>query len=230
MHVLDEPGSLSVRAQAFLTAAAGRQAVEYDPAEDEQDAIRAEQWFGIGRGEFRAFVDGLRDQFGGLRYHSHSWTFSEEVVFAPVPDLDQTEDTAYVAFVQHTVALPFGVWVAPDRSVQYMAPSASGGEYVTVFSDPIGLIESDALHAECRGWQVVAEGRADTYGAMAEKAAALRLLPEASGPTESWWEGDGFRVFLWRTDALLYEEERLTKWAVWAQDDASAEEARAFVA
>lgn len=229
MHVLDNPGGLGVRAQAFLAVSASREEPRYSQAEDERDAARAERLFGVACSDYLDFVNGLRARFGGLRYHSRSWSFSEEIVFAPVPDFDDSEDTPYVSFVQHTVAHPFGVWVAFDGSVHYMFPNESGGEYVLVFSDPLAMIESDALHAECQDWQLVAEGRADTYDAVAEKASALPVLPDASGPTESWHEHDGFRVFLWRTDAVLYEEERLARWAVWARDDASAERARVFV-
>jgi hypothetical protein len=188
VHLLDSPEGLSERAQAFLASAVREEMYPVDREADDRAARRVAELFGIAPAEFLGWLDGLRDRFDGLRYHSHA--FGEDVVFGPAPDVDDEDEQP--------------------------APAA--------------FIESDALHAECAGWRVVVSGRQDTYDELAARAATLTPLPEGSGPTESWWEGDGFRVHLNRTWALLYDLDRMTTWKVWARDDAAADRARAFCA
>lgn len=218
---------LGPRAEEFLRAHAGRVDVRFDPAEDRRAAELAERAFHVDPAVFGEFVTGLRAKFAGLRYRSHSWSFEEDIVFEPQPDVDEDDPEPMVSLVRHTVAHPFGVWVGISGTVWFLCPGEWDGDYVAVFPRVESLIESDALHAESRGWRLVAEGRAESFDAVARRAStSLAVLPEASGDTESWYEADGVRVHLWRTWAEVFQQEHLARWAVWARDEDSVESAR----
>ena len=77
-----------------------------------------------------------------------------------------------------------------------------------------------------RGLIEVSRGGGDTIRLMVP---VLSRIDEDSGHAESWWEGDGFRVHLWRTTAGVFEQGGPGKWVVWARDDNAAERARSFV-
>ena len=91
------------------------------------------------------------------------------------------------------------------------------------------IIESDALMAECAEWIEVSRGGGDTIDLMETKVSVLSRIDEASGHTESWWLGDGFRVHVSRTMGRVFGLPGDGRWAVWAESEAAVERARAFL-
>jgi hypothetical protein len=197
-----------------------------EPAEDERAADLARATFGAAG--YLDFLHQLQARFGGLRYHSYSWSFDEEIIFDPVPDVDPTDPAPMVSLINHTVAHPFGVWTQPAGFVEFLCPGEWEGESIIVFDNCEALIESDALHDECRSWQEVGGGSVDEFELVRDLAGSLHQIPEASGFTESWWEGKRIRVHLWQTWAEVFKLERLIRWAVWAQDEEGIREAVAL--
>jgi hypothetical protein len=95
-----------------------------------------------------------------------------------------------------------------DGAVHFMYPGEHVGQFVRAFDRIEAITESDAL--------------------METKVSVLSRIEEASWHTESWWEGDGFRVHLSRTMAKVFEQSSIAKWAVWARDETAVEKAWAF--
>ncbi|MFE9746183.1 hypothetical protein ACFYOT_14865 [Saccharothrix saharensis] len=200
----------------------------FDAEEDRQAAELVERSFDVSATEFLDFVADLRSEVGGMTYLSRSWSFGENILFAPTPDVDVDDPEPMVSLVRHTVAHPFGVWVGMSGVVRYMCPGEWDGDYVEVFSDYASLIESDAVHQACLGWTLVESGNKDTFDRVRDRVTEyLPVLDVASGPTESWLEAEGVRAHLWRTWADVFQQEDLVRWAVWARDSASSERARA---
>lgn len=222
------PDGLTPRAAEFLRRHAKWRAVRHDPIEDDRDAVIAADQYGLSVHTVRSMVAHLQNRFGGLQYRSASWSFEEIIGFAPVLDLDEEDPEPMVSLIEHTVAHPYGVWATLDGAVHFLYPNDDGGEYVHVFDRVEAIIESDALMAECAGWIEVDGGGSHTIGRLESRAAHLSRIDEASGHTESRWQGDGFRVHLWRTFAKVFGNDG-SRWAVWAEDEAAAERARAFL-
>jgi hypothetical protein len=225
-----EGAALSDRARNFLRLEAERQSFAGDPDQDVRDAADCDAWFGIPSDRILEWLGRLRDVWAGISYRSFSWSFEEVIGFSPSLDCDPEDDEPTISLVEHSVAHPFGVWVNMRGEVYYMFPSEQGGEYIKIFDRIENIVESDSLYSESKGLLHVAEGGRERSLAISDAAARqLSLIDEGSGPTERWWQGDGFRVHVWDTWAKLFKNPELSKWAVWGHSTAGAEEARRFI-
>lgn len=180
---------LNPRASEFLRNHATRQTLRLDPAEEHRDATQAARQCRVPFDTVRAKITHLQQRFGGLQYWSPSWSFEEIIGFAPALDLDDEDTEPMLNLIEHTAAHPFGVWATLDGAVDFMFPGEHVGKYVRVFDRIEAIIESDALMAECAEWIEVAQGGGDTINRMEGKVSVLSRIDEASGHTESWWEG-----------------------------------------
>jgi hypothetical protein len=70
---------------------------------------------------------------------------------------------------------------------------------------------------------------AEAVQAAAERM-RLPLLQAASGFTEWLWEQDGFRVYVSRTFAKVFQMEKQARWWTWADGPAGERAARNFLA
>jgi hypothetical protein len=227
--LLRDGAGLSERAVRFLRANATEFDCRWDAAEDRREAEEVAGHYGLAVDKVVARLAALRERFGGLRYESRSWSFEEVIMFAPALDFDEEDTEPRVTLIEHTVAHPYGVWATLDGAVDYMFPGELGGDYVRVFDRPECIVEADALHWECEGWTEVAAGRLESADAVEARARTLPLIGAASGSTEWWWQGDGFRVHVWRTFAKVFERESATRWAVWGSDPSGVDNARQFL-
>jgi hypothetical protein len=224
-----ELAGLTPRAVEFLRLYATRRMLHHDLAKEARDAERAAEQSGLPVDTVMTKLAYLQRRFGGLRYESPSWSFEETIGFAAVLDLDDEDTEPMVILIEHTAAHPFGVWATLDGGVHFMYPGDHGGEYVHVFDRIEAVIESDALMAECAEWIEVSRGGGDTIDLMETKVSALSRIDEASGHTESWWLGDGFRVHVSRTMGRVFGLSGDGRWAIWAESEAAVERARAFL-
>jgi hypothetical protein len=226
----DVPEGLTSRAAAFLRQHATRETFAPDRAEESRQIEQAAKQYGLSAASIGSRLSAMQDRFGGLRYRSGSWSFEEVIEFWPVLDLDEEDPEPMVTLVEHTAAHPYGVWATLDGAVHFMYPGEHGGEYVHVFDRVEAIIEVDALLAECAEWIEVRRGGGDSIARVEAKVSALVRIDEASGHTESWWQGDGFRIYLWRTLGKVFGQPGDGQWAVWAKDDSAVERARSFLA
>ncbi|MFC0429725.1 hypothetical protein [Kutzneria buriramensis] len=228
-ELLRSGSGLSERAVRFLRANATEHDCRWDADEDRGDAEEVAGHYGLAVDKVLARLAELRERFGGLRYESRSWSFEEVVIFAPALDFDEEDNEPRVILLEHTVAHPFGVWATLDGAVDYMFPSEDGADYVRVFDRPESIVEADALHWECADWTEVGAGRLEWADEVEDRARALPLIDAGSGSTEWWWQGDGFRVHVWRTYAKVFNRDKATRWAVWGSDPSGADNARQFL-
>jgi hypothetical protein len=227
-HV-DQVDGLTPRAAEFLRRHATRHVCYVDPEQERKEVAQAAEDYLLPLDTVMTKLAHLQRRFGGLRYKSPSWSFEETIGFAPALDLDDEDTEPMVILIEHTAAHPFGVWATLDGAVHFMYPGDHGGEYVHVFDRIEAIIESDALMAECAEWIEVRRGGGDTIRLIEAKVDVLSRLDEASGHTESWWLGDGFRVHVSRTMGRVFGMAGDGKWAVWAENEAAVEKARAFL-
>ena len=225
-----EGAVLSDRARDFLRLEAERRPFAGDPDQDASDAAECDAWFGIPSSRILEWLGRLRGVWAGISYRSFSWSFDEVIGFSPSLDCDPDDGEPMLSLVEHSVAHPFGVWVNMRSEVYYMFPGEQGGEYVKVFDRVESIVESDSLYSESRGLRQLAVGGRERSLVISDAAARqLSLIDEGSGPTERWWQGDGFRVHVWDTWAELFKNPELSKWAVWGNSAAGVEKARHFV-
>ncbi|WP_326689119.1 MULTISPECIES: hypothetical protein [unclassified Streptomyces] len=235
-HVLADPQGLSARARRFLGAHASMAPFDATagPSDDEL------------RGQLRALFDmtddtaltrlrGAQARYGGLRYHSAAWGFREVIEFAPWPEYEAGDGEPIAWFIEHGVAYPWAVWMLGDGTVAYCFPGPHVGQVVPVFRSGDAVIERDALYHECADWTPVRPPGSHTpLTARAVRTAAQRQglapLHAASGHTEWWWEGDGFRVHVSFTFAKVFEEPEEERWWIWADGPSAEHAARAFLA
>ena len=177
---------------------------------------------------FAGLLGSLRERLGGLQYYSHSWSFKEVITFTPESDVDAEDSVGMISLLEHSVAQPFGVWVAENGRVNYMYPTELGADYVEVFTSSLGLIESDAVYAQCQEWMFIGQGRLAGAVGIEESVSAYPIIVEASGPTECWREIDGIRVLSWKTYAAMLNSENSARWGIWARDSDAAERARTY--
>ncbi|MCF6524442.1 hypothetical protein [Streptomyces sp. JJ36] len=209
--------NLSESATAFLCRSASFvEAAIADPGPDVRTAARG--MFG----EFRAtqclkLLEHLQAELAGLTYFSASWSFEEKVTFWPELDLDPDDEFPAISLLEHSVAQPFGVWVDEQGKVQFMFPGEHEGKYLPVFPSVHHMIESDALHAECKSsdWVLDAGGGAADIADAAAYCESLGKISHASGYTEQWWGSASSRVFIWRTFSELFQDEHAVRWALW---------------
>ena len=216
---------LTPRATEFLRCNASRYVPYVDPAEDHSDVVQTAGRHKLPFNTVMTKLADARQRFGGLSYQSPSWSFEETIAFSPELDLDAEDPEPMVSLFDHSTQ-PYGVRATPDGAVHFMS---TGGEYVHVFDRIEAIIESDALMTECAEWIEVSRGDGDTIDRMEAKVVDLDRIDKASGHTESWGEGDGFRVHVSRTMGRLFGLAGRGKWAVWAENEAAAEKARAFL-
>lgn len=222
---------LTPRAKAFLRSQAERCELLYDPSADRMEAAECEAWSGVSADRIIEWLSLLRRRYGGIKYWSRSWSFEEEaILFSPYLDCDEDDGEPMATIVDHTVAYPFGVWGNMKDEACYMSPGRPGGEYIKVFDRVEGIIESDAIHFESRIYRLVGAGGSETSSLVSRIASErLQLMPEGSGATEKWWQGDGFRVHVWNTLAKVYQQPELSKWSVRAERDSAEGRARDFL-
>ncbi|MFI6548682.1 hypothetical protein ACIBO9_36105 [Streptomyces prunicolor] len=228
-NVLENPKGLTSRAISFLGERATRVQWSRENLGESADFARAAAWFRVDVEGAVSRASRIGERFGGLRYRSDSWSFEEEIGFFPTLDFDEEDDEIMLALIEHTVAHPFGVWVNLDGVVYFMFPEAEGGEYVKVFGSVEGMIESDALHAECMSWDVAGHGGFESLGELRRRCLGLRLAEEVDSCGEAWFFGDGFRVHIWETWAKVFARDDLSRWAVWTRDPAGRENATKFL-
>ena len=223
-------GILSPRADRFLRLQA-EPAPSCRPSEvDDAQVADCAAFYGVSSGQISMWLGELNDNFSGIRYRSLSWSFDEVIEFFPSLDFDESDAEPMVNLVKHTVAHPFGVWNGLGGGVYYMYPTVNGGEYLKVFDRPEYIIESDSIYFECSQLPLIARGGAETSRNVFNiSSRQLPEIPCVSGMTEKWWQGDGFRVHVWDTWARLFQQPSLSKWAVWAESEAAAAQARSFL-
>jgi hypothetical protein len=229
MIASDDSEGLTARAEGFLRTESVKLTMSYDLTEDRSDAEAMAACFSISVDEILTNLNDVRSKFGGLQYRSHSWSFDEVITFSPYLDFDEEDSEPMISLIEHTVAHPFGVWTNLTGGVFFMYPGPENADYVQVFSRVESVIESDSLHYECANWHEVAQGGISSLTAIEEKATLLEPIDEASGYTESWWRGEGFRLFIWKTWAQLFERESNGKWAIYASSLKGREAALKFV-
>ena len=221
---------LTLRAKAFLRSQAEQCELLYDPSADRMEAAECEAWSDVPADRIIEWLSLLRRRYGGIQYRSRSWSFEEVILFAPYLDCDEDDDEPMATLVDHTLAHPFGVWGNMKGEVYYMFPGEYRGEYVKVFDRPEGIIESDALHFESRVHRLVGTGGSETSSLVSRNASErLQLISEGSGPTETWWQGDGFRVHVWDTFAKVFRQPGASKWSVCAEREGGEGRARDFL-
>jgi hypothetical protein len=166
----------------------------------------------------------IRERFWGLTYRSPAWSFDEVIGFYPELDADDSGDEQVVSLIEHSVAHPFGVWATLDGAIYYLFSGAHGGDWVKVFDTCESIIEADALYDECARWEVVGSGGAASADEIEARCTPLAELTEASGQTERWWQGAGFRVHVWRTWSAVFQQAGLTRWSLWIDPSAESRE------
>jgi hypothetical protein len=229
LNALLGQGLLSARAESFLRSRAQWIPVQADPAEDAAPAA-CEARFGVPASRVLAELSVLRDRYAGLRYHSLAWMFEEVITFAPCLDYDEFDPGPMIFLVEHSVAQPFGVWASLDGAVHCMLPGSPEADYIRVFDRPEAIIEADALHFENLGHRLVRSGTGKDVSTAAGRATReLPLISEASGVNDRWWQGDGFRVHVSDSGALMARTPELARWAVWADSPDGELAALAFV-
>jgi hypothetical protein len=223
-------GLLSARAEGFLRSRAEWVPVDADPAEDAAQAAECAAWFGVPASRILAGLSVLRERYAGVRYRSLAWTFDEVITFAPRLDYDESDPEPLVSLLEHSVAHPFGVWANLDGTVYYLFPGAPEAGYVKAFDRPEQIIESDALHYESLGHRLVRSGTGTGASVIAGRAAReLQLISLASGATERWWQGEGFRVHASDSWARMLRRPALAKSAAWAESSDGESAALAFL-
>ncbi|MET8758908.1 hypothetical protein [Lentzea sp. NPDC004782] len=227
-EVMSSGAGLTDRAVAFLRERADVLDDEWDADKDRETAEKYAENLGISALDILDGLRRMRERFGGLRWPSTSWSFEEVLSLVPVLRFDQEVRVPEVYFVDHMVAHPFTVHANFDGEVVFVFDS-SGLPPVTVFDRCESLIESDALYWECGSWREVASGTDELVEEIDARAKSLTLVEEASGRTEQWWEGDGFRVLVWRTYAELFHLPDMARWGVWARDEQGERNARAVL-
>jgi len=130
--------------------------------------------------------------------------------------------------VKHSLALPYAVWLRSDGVVAYCLTGSHDAPVVPVFPSVDALIEADALYRECSDWKAVTGKGLSESHRVRQRASTLTLIEEASGFTEWWWQGDGFRVHVWLTFAEVLRGG--ARWGVWSRDGDGEKHALAFLA
>jgi hypothetical protein len=214
VHVLDDPSSLSPRAQAFLKRT-GHRSPE-DPARLSTDYLQILDTSGRrvpAPTELVIRREGFAARFGGLRYEVR-----RSVLLAGERyDMSRRWDFELNGWVRREFrGWSFG-WLGERVSspVRYLVHTDGrfgvmlDGPFLEVSPSIDHMIESHALMDEMASWNPVAGGALETWvpssvNELPDNATDdLRVVPEASGPCERWLSSDTTTIRLfsrWTSD------------------------------
>jgi hypothetical protein len=174
-----------------------------------------------------------QQRYGGLAFYNPAVHFSERMRFEPRPDFGGAADEPWIDLIEHTTSISWAILLRADGAVAYTVtgPGWTPDGVVKVFAHPDALIEDAALHDESadRAWKRSEPLDPADAERIRKRAEGLRLLEEASGLTQWWWEGEGYRVYLSCTMGRLFPTpgRSVCTLKVWADTGRGAQAAEA---